>query len=336
MYKVGFIKLWCFFHRDKITILTLHGIMDTGIESEWEPLRPRTSRELFDRTLGMAVKYFNFVSLDEAVSMLAGVMPIKSNSCVITFDDGQLNNLQIAHPIFRKYHIPTVFYPTTGFLDKVYHYWFDRLDYAIQQPGLNGTKITIGSSSITIDQSSRKLLSRSLSTLTKTLKSKSQTDAQFQKEVEEIIQVMEEKSGRSIRDLGREDLWSSLMDEKALLQCVEMSDVTIGSHTVNHVRLPYTDDEELSFELRESKSKLENLLGKPCLHFCYPNGDFNDRTAAAVEKAGYASAVTTETGYNMVGDNLYTLKRYAFPVMGSPLKALFFIMGVMHSIKKFT
>jgi peptidoglycan/xylan/chitin deacetylase (PgdA/CDA1 family) len=330
LYHLGLVRLWCFLRRNKITILTLHGVMDRGIPSVWEPLRPRTSRQLFDETLSLAVKYFNFVSIDEAVDMLKGVAPIKKNSCVITFDDGQLNNVQLALPILRKYRIPVVFYPTTGVLERRVPYWFDRLDYAIQQPGLDGLKLNIGTAEVKIDQSSRERMACSLSKLIKSLKSKVQSDARFQAEVLELSSYLEQVSGKGLRDVKEVDLWSSAMSKQEIVDCAGMADVTLGSHTVNHVRLPFADEEERDRELRDSKSTLERLTGKPCLHFCYPNGDWNDSSAIAVEAAGYVTAVTTDTGCNEVGDNLYTLKRYSFPGQGTPLKALFAITGMLH------
>ena len=335
LYKIGFLRLWCFFQRNKIVILTLHGVMDREVESEWEPLRPRTSRKLFDETLHLATKYFNFVSLDEATSMLKGVIPAKKNPCVVTFDDGQLNNLRVALPILNKYNIPVVFYPTTGSLDENAFYWFDRLDYAIQQSGLNGTKIDVNNTQITIDQSSRKYLAQSLAKLIKALKGHDQSDAAFQSQVDEICTRLEGLSGKSIKDIGEGDLWSSLMTSQDIRECAAMDDVTIGSHTVNHVRLSIADQDEQVKELTESKQVLDHLIGQTCTHFCYPNGDWDEVSALAVRDAGYETAVTTDPGCNAVGDDLYSLKRYSFPVKGTPLQAIFSITGFSHFVSNF-
>jgi peptidoglycan/xylan/chitin deacetylase (PgdA/CDA1 family) len=334
LYHIGFVRLWCVIRRNKITILTLHGVMDTGVAAEWEPLRPRTSRELFDDTLNLAVRYFNFISIDEAVDMLKGTSPVKSNSCVVTIDDGQLNNLQLALPILRKYNIPVVFYPTTGALEQTTPYWFDRLDYAIQQAGLDGLKINVGGIEVGIDQSSRKSMALSLSKLIKSLKSKDQTEESFQSQINQISSYLENVSGKSIDDIGSGDLWSSTMSKQEIVACAEMDDVTLGSHTVNHVRLPFVDEDGMKRELKDSKLTLEGLMKRSCLHFCYPNGDWDARSAHAVQDAGYVSAVTTDVGCNAVGDNLYQLKRYSFPVKGTPIKALFSIAGIMHFFSK--
>ena len=334
LFHIGVVRLWCFIRRNKIIILTLHGVMDPELPSEWNPLRPRTSRKLFDETLKYASKYFNFVSINEAVDMIKGIAPLKKNSCVITFDDGQLNNIKIALPILQKYAVPAIFYPTTGLLSKNEPYWFDRLDYAIQQKGLDGIEIIIGDNAIKIEQSSRKKLALSLSRIIKTLKKEKLSDVQFQSKIKEIYTYMESITGRSLLDLGERDLWSAPMSSSEIQECARISGITIGSHTVNHVRLPFASQEEKNRELEDSKRMLEQLTNTPCLHFCYPNGDWDDESVSAVHEAGYESAVTTDVGSNSVKDNLYTLRRYSFPLVGTPIKALLTITGFLYAVSR--
>jgi peptidoglycan/xylan/chitin deacetylase (PgdA/CDA1 family) len=306
--------------------------MDNDIHSKWEPLRPRTSRQLFEETLVLASKYFNFVSIDEAQAMLRGQIPLKRNSCVITFDDGQLNNVKLALPILRKYKIPVVLYLTTAGLERPKPFWFDRLDYAIQQSGIHGQIIEVGSTRIVVDQSSRENMASSLAQLTKSLKEEYISDTSFQHAVEEVIRKLEMASGKSLIDVYDGDLWSSLMSKQDVLDCMQEDDVTIGSHTINHVRLSLADDDELVKEVTESKKILEGLMERPCYHFCYPNGDWDSKSMRAVEEAGYTTAVTTDPGCNQVGDNLFNLKRYSFPETGTPIRALFSIFGLLHFV----
>ncbi|GIV18165.1 MAG: polysaccharide deacetylase [Armatimonadota bacterium] len=85
--------------------------------------------------------------------------------------------------------------------------------------------------------------------------------------------------------------------------------ITIGSHTVHHPLLTHERSEVALDELRESKRVLEGLTGQPVRHFAYPNGDHDDRIAALVAEAGYATAATTQSGWNLPGEHLYRLKR---------------------------
>ena len=66
--------------------------------------------------------------------------------------------------------------------------------------------------------------------------------------------------------------------------------VTIGSHTCSHPRLTTLADSELDRELRESKERLEDGLGRPCGLLAYPYGDRDERVQAAASRAGYEAA----------------------------------------------
>ena len=66
--------------------------------------------------------------------------------------------------------------------------------------------------------------------------------------------------------------------------------VEVGSHTVSHPHLPELGDAELQRELRDSKSALEDELGRACRYLAYPFGDEDVRVRAAAAAAGYDAA----------------------------------------------
>lgn len=66
----------------------------------------------------------------------------------------------------------------------------------------------------------------------------------------------------------------------------------IGSHTVHHPFLTALDDEELAFELGESRRRIADVLGRPCTTLAYPTGDHDARVARFTAEAGYDAACT--------------------------------------------
>jgi peptidoglycan/xylan/chitin deacetylase (PgdA/CDA1 family) len=66
----------------------------------------------------------------------------------------------------------------------------------------------------------------------------------------------------------------------------------IGSHTCSHPRLTTLPDDALARELRQSRARLEERLGRPCTTLAYPYGDHDARVVAAAGAAGYAAAGT--------------------------------------------
>ncbi|WP_228052302.1 polysaccharide deacetylase family protein [Nodosilinea sp. LEGE 07298] len=69
--------------------------------------------------------------------------------------------------------------------------------------------------------------------------------------------------------------------------------VTIASHSVTHpADLRTLSDDDLVYEVVESKRRLESELGVPIRYFSYPTGHYDERVAQAVADAGYLAAFT--------------------------------------------
>jgi len=91
------------------------------------------------------------------------------------------------------------------------------------------------------------------------------------------------------------------------LQAME-SQFDYGAHTRFHPILTLCSDAECETEIRGSRSDLEARFGKPCKHFSYPNGDYTDREVDFARRAGFASARTTEVGWNGPNTDPYRLR----------------------------
>lgn len=68
----------------------------------------------------------------------------------------------------------------------------------------------------------------------------------------------------------------------------------IFSHTVSHQKLTKIRDDQLKYEIEDSKSTLERIVGHEVIAICYPHGDYNTKVCHAAEKAGYKLGFTIE------------------------------------------
>ena len=68
--------------------------------------------------------------------------------------------------------------------------------------------------------------------------------------------------------------------------------IDIGAHTASHPHLTRLSDAELNAELRSSRRRIEDELGRPCRLLAYPYGEYDERVAAAARAAGYDAAFT--------------------------------------------
>lgn len=66
--------------------------------------------------------------------------------------------------------------------------------------------------------------------------------------------------------------------------------ISVQSHTATHPDL--TKSENLHYELKGSKEKIEKITGKPVIALAYPYGSYNERTASETKKF-YSFGLTT-------------------------------------------
>jgi peptidoglycan/xylan/chitin deacetylase (PgdA/CDA1 family) len=85
--------------------------------------------------------------------------------------------------------------------------------------------------------------------------------------------------------------------------------MTIGAHTVDHVALAAQPPARASWEIQQSKSTLEALLGHPVLDFAYPYGSFNFYDMAQAKGLGFETAVSTLSGTWHSPGQLFELSR---------------------------
>ena len=98
-----------------------------------------------------------------------------------------------------------------------------------------------------------------------------------------------------------------LTSSQILEICKEGMD--IGSHTLSHCKLGEVSPCRATIEIKDSKMKLEDMLGLDVPHFAYPFGSYNQYSRDTVEKSGYKVACSTIAGHNNPDVDTFLLKR---------------------------
>jgi len=119
-----------------------------------------------------------------------------------------------------------------------------------------------------------------------------------------------------VNHIGGDNDWMHRrgMPQRALMDTAQIremhaADITIGSHTLTHPKLPKCPPDKMSREIADSKAILEDILSHPVQHFAYPYGLYNDRACRFVKQAGYRSACSTRSGFNNIETDRYELRR---------------------------
>jgi peptidoglycan/xylan/chitin deacetylase (PgdA/CDA1 family) len=284
-------------HRHAALILTYHRF-SVGREDG------KTSAADFAEQLEYLMKRYKLVPLSQLAESVIGREDAPPCLATITIDDGYRDAFEIAYPLLRRFGAPATLFVTSDFIDRRVWIWTDKVRFLTKQAisqrftfracsGLSGGEIPIQLDSAA---SRREAAERVNSTL---------------KQLPE--EVKEEAIERLASDLGVQ-LPKSPPDEFGPIAWAEArkmqaNGIEIGSHTLTHPILTRVSDERLSRELRESKSRIEEVLRRPVEQFCYPNGDHDERAQREVARAEYRIAVTCVSGLNKRGDDPLRLRR---------------------------
>jgi len=178
----------------------------------------------------------------------------------------------------------------------------------LQQAQVHGREVSVGSFTMRLDGCTREALRESYLRLRRTGKEQHIPDHEFMQAMEQLAGRLEKESGHALADMQNNDDWSAIMTWEQVRQ-IAGENVTVGSHTVDHIRLALVKPEVARDQVLRSKQDIEARTGKPCLSLCYPNGSFNKETVTIAKECGYSCGVTTEEGLNRIGDDAMTLKR---------------------------
>jgi len=101
-----------------------------------------------------------------------------------------------------------------------------------------------------------------------------------------------------------------MLEPARLAELAAADGVEIGAHAVDHVRLDELPRAEVDGQLRESRARLEDLLGLPVASFAYPHGAHDAVTRDAVAAAGYRSAAAVKNALSHRGDDPLAVARW--------------------------
>jgi peptidoglycan/xylan/chitin deacetylase (PgdA/CDA1 family) len=259
-----------------------------------------TSTRTFDRQLSWLADRFRFVSLGEALEILAGRTRAKRDVCALTFDDGYADFLEHAIPLLRKHGAPATLYVPTGFVGTGVPLLHDRLYQVLRR----ASAVRLRPTDARCERDLRAALEWNqqhgpIVALERMLET--WPLARCLPVAEALEQVLGMEKAAALTD-SRLLTWEEL-------RAVQAAGFEVGGHTVDHACLPNETAQEVERQLRESKLRLEAKLETQIHDFAYPNGWYSRSRMEQVRACGYRSGVTTEDQPNRLGENPYALKR---------------------------
>ncbi len=203
---------------------------------------------------------------------------------VFTLDDGYLDNLSVALPVFERHRAPFCVYVCTGFIERRLDPWWaildrlvnENLELSLAMPGVPEARWSC------VTRAEKEAAYAAL------------WDRLFPND-EQAAQIRARLYAHYGINPGVE------MDRIAMTwpQVLELAShplVTLGAHTVSHPVLPRLSEPSAREELQGGREELESRLGRPVRHVAYPFGLLGRREIRIASSLGFETATTTESG----------------------------------------
>ena len=261
------------------TILMYHSVPTPADYSWVDPCNSMPAR-VFERQMSFLARRRHVVSLDYLIAALHTQEPLPRGTVAITFDDGYLDNLEVAAPILARYQLPAVVYLATDYIDRGSNQWIDTLygyfrvrsrqQLDLTDFGLNTWTLV---NPLTLRDAYFRIVDQ-LVTAPVPLRKAILTEVRAQ-----------------LAPLETAPRLTMTWDDVRRLQ-QEYPNFALGVHTVNHIDLT-THIDATAWEVQTAVQRVEAETGYRPHHFAYPYNRCNAATRARLKQTSVRSAVTT-------------------------------------------
>lgn len=231
---------------------------------------------------------------------------LPARSVVLTFDDGYVDNLEQALPRLSRHDIPATLYVTTANVGTTREFWWDRLETLLLGPDALPGELVLalpgGEASWTLDGAAlHTVQTRALDRETPAWSARPGTRLRFFYEVWKVLWPLPDAQREPL--LADVAAWAGgtgvdptrrTMDRDEIRRIAASGLVSIGAHTIDHPPLPAHPREIQHAQIRGSQATLEDILGRPVVHFAYPHGEHSQDTVDLLRELGFDSAVTVQ------------------------------------------
>ena len=135
-YESGLLPAWHHWRaRSTLTVAMFHRVLPRG-GSRWEQAEPEytISDRVFVECLEFFRRHYTVVGLEDVLAARQGLRPLPPRALLVTFDDGWLDNLEVALPPLRRAGLPAVVFAATEPLaDPAPSWWQDTLVRCLRQ-----------------------------------------------------------------------------------------------------------------------------------------------------------------------------------------------------------
>lgn len=276
-----------------LTVLCYHRILDRPPDFPFDDDLVSASPAQFEEELRFIESRYRVINFQTLREHMAREKRLPERSLIITFDDGYIDNYEVAYPLLKRHGLTAVMFVTAGYMGARRLFWWDRLALvaktararrgAIEEP----LALAIDLDAFPDAQAAARHLIHTAKTLPESGK-------------ELLIARLAAALGAEI-DEGRHSMtmsWDNLREMSA-------AGIEIGAHSVNHPIFSNVDAGLLAREVSGSKELIEKELGREVIAFGAPGRgripaaekrSFELALGALVRSSGYSFSTMYQWG----------------------------------------
>jgi peptidoglycan/xylan/chitin deacetylase (PgdA/CDA1 family) len=291
-------------HEPQGIVLMYHRVAAAPVD----PWRLAVTPQHFEDQLRVLRQRADIVPLAELHSQLRHgrwSRPVMS----ITFDDGYLDNLDVARPLLERFETPATVFVATGYVGGSGPFWWDRLaDACLGVEALpRRLELTLGACQFLVEDPELTLPGPQGRRARRRLH-----DGLW----ERLVSAQASVRDRAIAELER---WAGAqpsadsrvrpMNAEELGQLVAGGLVDLGAHTVTHPLLSRLPTDQKAAEIDGSRRDCAKWAGRAPRAFAFPNGDLDEESVDCVRRAGFELACTSRQDLVWASGDLFQVPR---------------------------
>ena len=274
-----------------ITVLTYHRVAEPSAVAMFDDGVVDVTPAAFDLHVAYLKKWFDVIGIEDLLAFRRGGS-LPKNPVLITFDDGYLDNYDVALPILKKHGLKAVFFIATAYLEERRLFWWDKINYLIK----SSTHATIELAypyALRLDLANEK--KQAIKRVLRIVKD------HYALDLPRFLDGLAAACGVLLsREEERRIVDGMLMTWKEV-RALRAAGMDVQSHTSTHRVLQTLPEDKLAEELGGSREMLEAVLGESVRAISYPVGKplrFTPNIRNAVRRAGYELGFSNGTGVN--------------------------------------
>jgi peptidoglycan/xylan/chitin deacetylase (PgdA/CDA1 family) len=295
--------------RGKVAILQYHRVV-TPDDLSLGYIEPGmyVLHDVFEMQVRWLSERFEILSFSQLLARWnANDWDERKSYCVLTFDDGWLDNYRHAFPILKKYKVPATIFLPTDYIGSNEWFWTEKIPFlltCLDRPRVTSTQRNrVGDVIAELPLMHPEIVGQEGISGTS---------------IEKIIgqcKLLPPSGIESLLNRLSEILEVSIPHERVTMNWNEVTEmakngISFGSHSCSHQLLTQLNEETIRQELEESNRVLRTLPIGYIPVFCYPNGDNNYAIQDLVKQSQYVAAVGTRSGAEgKRPENIYELNR---------------------------